>query len=121
MKSPDVKAVVMAALRALDVRVVSSRPDDGTKRFVRVVGTGGPGRRERIMQVVQLTISAYDTSTGRAASLAADVDALIRKLPSDQASPVSSIVWATTPQELPDPDTGSPRSVATYQLTATCR
>jgi hypothetical protein len=121
MKPPDVKALVMAALKSLDVPVVSLRLDDGTKRFVRVVATGGPGRSNRIVQTVQLTISSYAESTGRAADLASDVEALILALPADRTSPVSSIPTATTPMDDPDPDTGQSRYVATYQLTATCR
>ena len=122
MKPPDVKALVMAHLRTvLDVPVVSTRPDDGTKRFVRVVGTGGPGRHSRILQTVQLTISSYAESTGLAAALAAEVDAAVHLIPSTPSIPIASIVWSTTPMESPDPDTRSPRSVATYQFTATCR
>lgn len=121
MKPPDVKALVLAYLRdRVAVPVVSTRPDDGTASFVRVIGTGGPGRHDRILQTVQLTIDCYAASTGRAYDLAATVDAAMHDLPASDV-PVSHVPWATTPQDYPDPDTGSARYTATYQLVVKLR
>lgn len=107
----------MQHLRAeLGVRVVSTRPDDGTTSFVRVIATGGPGRSRRILQGVQLTIDCYDTSAGRAFTLANRVDEVMHGLPASDVS-VAAVPWSTTPADYPDPDTGSPRYTGTYQLT----
>ena len=117
MKPPDVKALFIQHLPdVVAVPVVSKRPDDGTRKFVRVVGTGGPGRSDRILQTVQITVDSYAPSTGAAYELAADVDAWVHSLPAS-GLPIGMIPWATTPSEYPDPDTGSPRYTATYQLT----
>ena len=117
---PDVKAVVMAYLKGAQAApVVSKRPDTSPPpEFVRVIGTGGPGRSQRVLQTVQLTIDSYSASTGKAYTLAATVDALMAGLPaSDQ--PITS-VSSTTPAEFPDPDTGQSRYTATYQLSVRC-
>lgn len=115
MKPPDVKALIMAHIRdSLGERVVSSRPDDGAERFVRVLATGGRGRTNRIVQHTQLTIDCYAESPGKAYRLAADVDELMHDLPS---SPVPIVgVNSNTPADNPDPDTGSARYTTTYQL-----
>lgn len=115
LKPPDVKALIMAHIAAeLGEPAVSSRPDDGTTRFVRVIATGGAGRTDRIMQHVQLTIDCYAESVGRAYQLAADVDSLMHDLPSSVVPVVG--VQSNTPAENPDPDTGSARYTTTYQL-----
>lgn len=119
-ETPDVKALVMGYLRASQSRpVVSTRPEkDSPKEFVRVIGTGGRGRSNRVLQTVQLTIDTYSTSTGTAYTAAAEVDALIQELPSSTV-PVTAVT-GSTPAEMPDPDSASPRYTATYQLTVRC-
>lgn len=120
-ETPDVKALVMAYLRAgQSLPVVSTRPDKDSapKEFVRVIGTGGQGRSQRILQAVQLTIDTYSTSTGTAYTAAAEVDALMQALPSSTV-PVTAVT-GSTPAEMPDPDIASPRYTATYQLSVRC-
>lgn len=119
-ETPDVKALVMGYLRASQSRpVVSTRPEkDPPKEFVRVIGTGGQGRSNRVLQTVQLTIDTYSTSTGKASTAAAEVDALIHGLPSSTV-PITAVT-GSTPAEMPDPDIASPRYTATYQLTVRC-
>lgn len=119
-ETPDVKALVMAYLRAgQSLPVVSTRPDkDPPKEFVRVIGTGGRGRSQRILRAVQLTIDTYSTSTGKAYTAAAEVDALMQALPSSTV-PVTAVT-GSTPAEMPDPDIASPRYTATYQLSVRC-
>lgn len=120
MKPPDVKALILEHLPdVVGAPVVSTRPDNGVAKFVRVIGTGGPGRSNRILQTVQVTIDSYASSTGGAFSLAADVDAWVHSLPSSPL-PINSIASGTTPADYPDPDTGSPRYTATYQLVVVC-
>lgn len=115
MRPPDIKALVMEYLRGIvKVPVVSTRPDNGTPAFVRVIATGGAGRSNRVLQQVQLTIDCYETSTGRAATLATTVDEAIHQLPISPL-PVNSVTGGT-PQDYPDPDVKSPRYTATYQL-----
>ena len=66
------------------------------------------------MQHTQLTIDCYAASTGLAARLASDVEALMHGLPE---SPVPVVeVTGNTPADNPDPDTGHARYSATYQL-----
>lgn len=120
LRPPDVKAIVMRRLTSeLDgVDVVSTRPDgpDAPKRFVRVVGTGGPGRHMRILQTVQVTLDSYAESKGAAFELARDVDAVMHALPfTDEL--VARVHFATTPADYPDPDITSQRYTATYQFT----
>lgn len=114
---PDVKLFVMRHLRsAVDVPVVSTRPDDGkTVSFVRVIATGGPGRHDRVLQTVQVTVDSYAASAGAAATLAARVDDAVHDMVRPGA-PVAAVPWGTSPQDYPDPDTGSARYTATYQL-----
>lgn len=119
--TPDVKALVMAYLGAAQsLPVVSKRPDAASapKEFVRVIGTGGRGRSNRVLQTVQLTIDTYSASTGKAYTAAAVVDSLMQALPSSTV-PVTAVT-GSTPAEMPDPDIASPRYTATYQLTARC-
>lgn len=124
-QTPDVKALVMAYVAAeQDLPVFSKRPDPDVEgptppaAFVRVLATGGPGRSQRILQTVQLTIDTYSTSTGAAYTAAAVVDALMQALPSSTV-PVTAVT-GSTPAEMPDPDIASPRYTATYQLTVRC-
>ncbi|PPF39974.1 hypothetical protein [Pseudoclavibacter sp. AY1H1] len=120
IRPPDVEGIVLDYLKSfVDASVVSKRPDDGTTSFVRVIGTGGPGRSQRILQTVQLTIDSYAPTLGLAFDLAQDVDAAIHALPSSN-EPVNSVPWSTTPRNDPDPDTQSPRYTATYQLVVIC-
>ncbi len=116
MTAPDVKQLVIAHLPAqVGVPVVAKRPDDGTATFVRVVHTGGPGRHDRILQTVQLTLASYARSDAAAQRLASDVDDWMHSLP-ESVHPVAAIPWSTTPQDSPDPDTNQARYTATYQL-----
>lgn len=119
-ETPDVKALVMAYLGiGQSLPVVSTRPDkDPPREFVRVIGTGGQGRSNRVLQTVQLTIDTYSTSTGKAYTAAAEVDALMQALPSSTV-PITAVT-GSTPAEMPDPDIASPRYTATYQLTVRC-
>ena len=104
---------------AQDVPVLSKRPDTNPpKQFEVVIGTGGSGRSQRVLQAVQLTIDCYGQSTGTAYTLAAQMDALIQQLPSSAAPIVA--VTGSTPAEMPDPDTTQARYTATYQLTVRC-
>lgn len=119
-RAPDVKALLLAHLPPLvGAPTVSTRPDDGTKRFVRVIATGGPGRRERHLMTVQLTIDCYAPTAGLAAQLAAAVDEAMHALPTSDI-PVAAVPWSTTPMDYPDPDTGSARYTATYQVVVKC-
>ena len=119
-ETPDVKALVMAYLGAAQsLPVVSKRPDkDSTAAFVRVISTGGRGRSSRVLQTVQLTIDCYSTSTGKAYTAAAEVDALIHGLPSSTV-PITAVT-GSTPAEMPDPDTAQARYTATYMLQTRC-
>ena len=121
LQPPEVKVILFDYLADLvDAPVLSERPDDGvTKRFVRVIASGGPGRQNRIRQIVQVTIDSYAPTTGTADDLARAVDAAIYALPAS-TQPINSVPWATTPQDYPDPDVG-PRYTATYQLAVLCR
>ena len=116
--APDTKALVMDYLAgALPVPVVSIRPDggDAPTKFVRVLVTGGAGRSQQLLTRTQVTVDAYAPTGGAARDLAATVEALVHDLP---ATPVPvAAVTGTTPTELPDPDTASPRWTATYTLT----
>lgn len=123
LKPPDVKALVMGHLGQLGVPIVSTRPDSAPPaRFVRVIGSGGPGRHGRILATVQVTVDSYAESTGKAFELARDVDALIHALPSTPGR-VQRVPYSTTPADYPDPDMPPPRHQrysATYQLTVIC-
>lgn len=121
MKPPDVRALILEHLpEAVGALVVSTRPDNDTKTFVRALRTGGPGRSNRILQTVQITVDCYARTPDGAQELAENVDAWMHSLPSSPL-PINSIASATTPADYPDPDTGSPRFTATYQLVVICR
>lgn len=117
MRPPDLKALLIAHLHErLGVPVVSTRPDaaDRPARFVRIIGTGGAGLHGRLAYTVQVTVDSYAESPGRAAALAADVDEIMRALPTSPL-PVTSVT-GTAPQESLDLDTAQARATATYQL-----
>ncbi|GAB3293027.1 hypothetical protein [Pseudoclavibacter terrae] len=121
MKPPDVKALILQHLpEVVGAVVVSSRPDNGTNRYVRVLASGGDGRSNRLQQTLQVTLDVYAESTGRAHTLAMDADAWMHALPAS-ALPINRIAGATTPAEYPDPDVGLARYTATYQVVVLCR
>lgn len=125
MSSPDVRSLLIGWLpRLVGAEVTAVRPDpheeEGWRRLVRVIDTGGPGRYERVLQTVQVTIDSYAETAYDAAELARRVDDAIHDLPSSPV-PVVAIDGSTTPHDTPDPDTGQPRYSATYQLTVKCR
>lgn len=119
MKAPDLKGLILGYLAdAAGVPAVSTRPENGPQRFVRVIATGGQGRSNRVQQHIQLTVDSYNDSPGHAWELANTVDEAMYRLP-QSALPVSR-VQGNTPAESPDPDTASARYTATYQLTTLC-
>ncbi|GEM_PF-5175910 len=122
MKPPNVKAHLLAVLKSHSIEAVSKREDATTSRFALITDTGGPGRSDRIVQTVQVTIGSYGSTLGVAAVLAADIEAIIHSLPAVSSSPVAAVPWATSPYESTDPDVPRlSRYVATYQLTVICR
>lgn len=123
LQPPDVRDILQNKYlpEVIDVPITAQRLDDGeTTDFTRLVDTGGPGRSDRILQTVQITIDHYGASLAEVRDRAYEVDAAMHGLPSTR-HPIASVPWATTPQENPDPDVGSFRYTATYQLVVICR
>lgn len=118
LTAPDSKKLLMNYLsERLTVPVVSKRPDgpDMPTAFVRVVKLGGPGRTQRVFHRASFAIDVYAETDGKAATIAAKVDALIHALPSSLV-PVTHVEGGD-PGEYPDPDTPQrSRRSATYIL-----
>jgi hypothetical protein len=118
--APDAKAIVITTLAAvIGSPVVPSVPDPRPARFVRVILTGGPGRRSVVFQDEQVTIDCWDTSTSASAMLAMLVDGAMYSLPALDPRVVHVAAMAS-PTDLPDPDSGQPRHTCTYQVTVRC-
>lgn len=122
MKPPNVKKHLLDVLKAASIEAVSLREDAKSSKFVLVTSSGGPGRSNRIVQTVQVTLGMYALTPGLAADLATGVEELIYSLPAEATSPVAAVPWASTPYESPDPDRPNlARLVGTYQLNVICR
>ena len=121
LAAPDVQRMVIDYLtEAFFPEIpVSDRMLD-VQRFIRVVCTGGPGRRQRVLFTAQLTIDAYDGTPAMAGDLSREIDGLIYALPTSTV-PVTSVLQGFSPGESRDPlrkEQG--RYTATYQLTVKC-
>lgn len=121
LQAPDVRGILQNDYlpEVVNVPVTAQRLEDGAE-YSRVIDTGGPGRSDRILQTVQVTLDHYGASLAEVRDRAYAVDAAMHELPSTK-HPIASVPWATTPQENPDPDVGSFRYTATYQLVVICR
>lgn len=116
---PDVRKLVIEHLRQrLGVPAVAYRPDDGTRTYVLVLDTGGPGRRDRVLQEAQVTVSSYAPTPGMAQELAARVDEAVHGMPQARAG-VAAITGGGHPSEDPDPEVpDSGCYTATYRMVA---
>lgn len=120
-RPPDVLAELLTYLAGIvGVPVVARRPDNGTRPLcVRIVHTGGPGRRNRHLLTEQHTIDCYAPNMAAARDLAVLVDEAMHGLPESDV-PVAAVPWSSTPANSPDPDVGSERYTATYQVVVLC-
>jgi hypothetical protein len=121
---PDAVAVVNPYLRValagagLAVPVVSRVPNPRPSRFVRVQRTGGPEVFARVVDGAQVTVDCWAADDGAAMDLAQIARRLLHDMSGTVQSGVSvhRVVEVGGPQNLPDPDSESPRVTFTVQI-----
>lgn len=120
IQTPDVRLAVMEHLKTrVACPVVAIRPDDDTPQYVHVIDTGGAGRKNRVIQNVQVTIDCYGRSLAATADLARQVDAAMYALPASN-KPISA-VQGSNPVESTAQTNAVRRYSATYQLKTLCK
>lgn len=117
----DAKEIALTALRNSlpGVSVVARRQDgDGAPvgEVVQIIATGGAGRSNRVLYTGQITVRCYGATPGKAMALALRVDSALHALVTGNDFPVTRVT-GNSPADSPDPDTATPRVVATYQIT----
>jgi hypothetical protein len=121
---PDAVAVINPYLRAglvaagLAVPVVSRVPNPRPGSFVRVQRTGGPEVFPRTVDGAQITVDCWAATDGAAMDLAQRARQLIQQMSGTVQSGVSvhRVVEVGGPQNLPDPDSETPRVTFTAQI-----
>ena len=116
--APAGDAVVVAYLKPLlmPVKVVTDVPSPRPTKFVRILLTGGGGRRAMVLHDAQVTVEAWGSTYSEASTLMMLADAHMHaaRFNSDDIYNVESF---GAPVNLPDPTSGQSRLTATYQVT----
>lgn len=115
--APAVDGVVVAYLNGILAEPVSTKvPDSRPSAFVRVILTGGSGRRSTVLHDAQVTVEAWASTYAAASALMGRVDAYMHD--ARFANPaIRDVQSFGAPIELPAPSTAQFRMTATYQVT----
>lgn len=98
------------------IPVATEVPKGRPARFVRVLLTGGGGRRDVVLHDAQITIEAWASSYAEASTLMMLADAHMNSAHRVR-SDIYNVESFGAPANLPDPLSGQSRMTATYQVT----
>lgn len=98
------------------VPVATSVPQARPSKFIRVLLTGGAGRRGLVLHDSNVTVECWASTYADASALAALVDGHMHNA-RFVSKTLRSVQPYGAPVNLPDPDSGQHRLTATYQVT----
>lgn len=115
--APAPDAIVVAYLNTLlTPPVATDVPDPRPAEFVRVLVTGGGGRRDLVLQDAQITVEAWAATYADASELMMLADAHMHNARFVDAD-IRNVRAFGAPINLPDPTSGQSRMTATYEVT----
>lgn len=118
----DIEELTVAYLRAalqVPVSTIVQEGPDGQPRhplFMRVVASGGLGRFAHVLDKANVTIEAWGVDSVAASRLARLAEAHLRFWPYTDAR-VKRIEQFSAPANLPDPVSGMPRYITSFEIT----
>jgi len=114
----DVEAWLVATLAGLPDRVATRIPTPRPERFHRVLVTGGPGRQNRISEVVTISIESYAPTETAAQQMAQAARSAINATQGREVAGVhvKTVTEDSRPGNLPSPTVPGSRYVQSFSI-----
>jgi hypothetical protein len=114
----DVEDWLPVVLAGITSEIASRIPDPLTSEFVRVIRTGGPGRRTRVSDVATVVVEAYAETETRASDLLRECAARLADVEGTTVDGVNvkTVTEVSGPGNLPTQTVSRSRYTQTFDL-----